>query len=180
MSRQPPQFDLSLNLSEHSQGIVGSISYSANLYRRETIERMISHFKELLNAIVTFPEDKVDNLPMMDSAEAHRLLVEFNDTAVAYRTNKTLPALFEEQVEKTPDAVAVIFGNHELSYRELNERSNQLAHYLRENGAVAETLVPICLERGFDMIVGILGILKAGGRTCQLILNTRRKGLATC
>jgi amino acid adenylation domain-containing protein len=100
---------------------------------------------------------------MLTAAEEHQLLVEFNDTAVDYPKDKTITDLFEEQASKTPEGIAVVFEEEQLSYKQLNERANQLAHYLRSRGVKEETLVPICIERSLEMIVGILGILKAGG-----------------
>lgn len=99
----------------------------------------------------------------MTEKEKHQLLVEFNDTAAPYPKDKTIHQLFEEQVEKTPNHVAVIFEDKQLTYRELNEKANQLAHYLRRRGVEPDRLVGICLHRSFEMIIGILGILKAGG-----------------
>jgi non-ribosomal peptide synthetase component F len=124
---------------------------------------MLSHFKELLNSIVEEPGQKIGELAMLTKEEEQQLLVEFNDNGIEYPKDKNIIDLFEEQVGKTPGARAVVFEDESLSYQELNVRSNQLAHYLRNKGVKAETLVPICLERGMEMIVGILAILKAGG-----------------
>jgi len=100
---------------------------------------------------------------MLTKAEEQQLLVEFNDTAVDYPKDKTIVDLFEEQAEKTPQAIAVVFEEEQLTYQGLNERANRLAHYLGSRGVKEETLVPICIERSVEMIVGIMGILKAGG-----------------
>jgi non-ribosomal peptide synthetase component F len=125
--------------------------------------RMMDHFKELLVSIVKNPQQKIGELQMLTKAEEPQLLVEFNDTAVDYPKDKTIVDLFEEQAAKTPGAIAIVFEEEQLSYRQLNERANQLAYYLRSRGVKEETLVPICIERSLAMIIGILGILKAGG-----------------
>ncbi|MFK0732352.1 MAG: amino acid adenylation domain-containing protein, partial [Gloeotrichia echinulata HAB0833] len=128
-----------------------------------TIERMTAHFQNLLSAIVANPAATVGELPLLSAAERHQLLVEWNDTAAEYPADKCIHQLFESQVEKTPDAVAVVFEDQQLTYRELNQRANQLAHHLQTLGVKPEFLVGICVERSLEMVVGLLGILKAGG-----------------
>ena len=100
---------------------------------------------------------------MLSATERHQLLYDWNDTATAFPADKCVHELFEEQVARTPDAVAVVFEDEELSYAQLNARANRLAHYLRELGVKPDERVAICLERGFEMIVALLGVLKAGG-----------------
>ena len=116
----------------------------------------------------------VDRLPMLPESERHRVLYEWNDTKTEFPADKCVHQLFEEQVSKTPDAVAVVFEEEELSYAELNRRANQLAHYLSELGVRPDDRVAICLERGFEMIVGLLAVLKAGG-----CLRPPRPGIPT-
>jgi len=113
--------------------------------------------------IVNSPENKLASFDMLSAAEEKTLLEAFNDTAADYPKDKHLVGLFEDQVKRTPHAIAVVFEDRELSYLELNARANKLAHYLKSKGITLESMVPICLERGLEMIVGILGILKAGG-----------------
>ncbi|MBK8549761.1 MAG: amino acid adenylation domain-containing protein [Ignavibacteria bacterium] len=156
------KFDLTLFIRETPAGIEGLFEYSTDLFREETIDQMISHFKELINSIVKDPGQSIETMPMLSEAEKWQQLYGFNDTFFAYPKNKSLIDLFEEQAAKTPDNVAVVFEKQSLTYKELNERSNQLAHYLNSKGVKEETLVPICIERGMDMITGILGILKSG------------------
>ncbi|HEX8333693.1 MAG TPA: amino acid adenylation domain-containing protein, partial [Segetibacter sp.] len=156
-------FDITLYITETDKGLQCSVEYSTDLYKAETIERMISHYKQLLNSVVSTPYKKIGELPMLSKAEEHQLLVEFNDTKVQYPGDKTIVDLFEEQVKRTPEEVALIFEGEQVSYRELNERANRLGHYLRSRGVSKEVLVPICIERGVEMIVGILGIMKAAG-----------------
>ena len=155
--------DISLYLAQTATGIAGRVEYSTDLYKSETIQRMISHFITLLGSIVSSPARQVGRLEMLSAVEKEQLLIDFNDTASEYPKDKSLVDLFEEQVINTPDETALIFEKEQLSYEELNERSNRLAHYLKSKGVTSEMLVPICLERGTDMIVGILGIIKAGG-----------------
>jgi amino acid adenylation domain-containing protein len=148
---------------EHSEGIRGVVVYSTDLFDAATITRMLGHFKTLLEGIVANPQTRVADLPLLSATERHQLLVEWNDTAVDYPQGQCIHQLFEEQVEKAPDAIAVIYEDKQLTYQELNSRSNQLAHYLQKLGVSSEVLVGLCLERSVEMIVGMLGILKAGG-----------------
>ena len=155
-------FDITFSIAETPHGLEGVVEYATDLYSESTIMRMIVHFKNLLNAIVKNPEQRIGKLGMLSAMEERQLLIEFNDTAMYYPKDKTVVDLFEEQVIKTPGAIAVVFEQEELSYAGLNEKANQLAHYLRDKGIGEEALVPICIERGSLMIIGLLGILKAG------------------
>src|SRR5271165_26424 len=157
------KFDLMLGLQEAEEGLRGNFNYNADLFDEETIGSMADQFQMLREGIVAEPEGRISELPLLRAAERHRIVVEWNATATEYPKNKCIHELFEEQVERTPDAVAVVFEEEQLSYRELNERANRLAHYLRGLGVGPEKLVGLCLERSVEMIVGLLGILKAGG-----------------
>jgi amino acid adenylation domain-containing protein len=157
------KFDLTLSLSECEQTLVGFIEYSTALFEQSTIDRIIGHFKTLLEGISANPDRPISTLPLLTEAEKHQLLVEWNDTAADYPTDYCIHELFEAQVERTPDAIAVQFEGKQLTYRELNSRANQLARYLRALGVGPEKLVGICVERSLEMVVGLLGILKAGG-----------------
>ena len=148
---------------EHGEGIRGVVVYNTDLFDEATITRMMGHFKTLLEGIVANPQARIANLPFLSETERHQLLVEWNDTQADYPQKQCIHQLFEEQVEKTPDATAVIFEGKQLTYRQLNSRSNQLAHYLQKLGVGSEVLVGICMERSVEMIVGCLSILKAGG-----------------
>ncbi len=108
------------------------------------------------------PQQKIGELPLL-TKEEHKLLIEFNDTAVNYPADKTIIDLFEEQARKKSGNTALVFKEEKLTYRQLNEKANQFAHYLRSKGIKAETLVPVCVERSAEMIVALLGVLKAGG-----------------
>ncbi len=155
--------DLSLEVNETERGTGGRLNYRFELWERSSIERLVGQFVRLLEAMVADPDQKLSELPLLSESERRQLLVEWNDTAVDYPADRCVHELFEQQVASTPDAVAVVCGDQQLSYRELNQRANQLAHHLRALGVGAETLVGLCLERSAELIIGILGILKAGG-----------------
>jgi amino acid adenylation domain-containing protein len=167
------RFDLEFHLWERepnnqlwvdsSKGISGFVIYRTDLFDEATITRMLGHFQILLEGIVANPEERIANLPLLSQLEQHQLLIEWNNTQVDYPQDRCIHQLFESIAEQTPDAIALVFGDKQLSYKELNLRSNQLAHYLKTLGVQAEVLVGLCVERSFDMIIGMLGILKAGG-----------------
>ncbi|MEH2355880.1 amino acid adenylation domain-containing protein [Nostoc sp.] len=157
------KFDLTLSLQNTATGLVGVWEYNADLFDASTIERMSGHFQTLLQGIVANPEQQIAQLPLLTQVEQHQLLVDWNSTQVDYPQDKCIHQLFEEQVKRTPDAVAVVFDNQQLTYHQLNCRANQLAHYLRSVGVGADVLVGLCVERSLEMMVGLLGILKAGG-----------------
>jgi len=154
--------DLYVELDERPEGIIGRVEYNTDLFDDATIAQLISNFQTLLEGIVTNPQQDIAQLPLLTKTEKHKLLVEYNNTQTNYPKNLT-HQLFEEQVEKTPNAVAVEFENQKLTYKELNHRANQLAHYLQKQGVKPEVLVGICVERSLEMVVGLLGIMKAGG-----------------
>lgn len=137
--------------------------YDANLFSAENINRLAGEFETLLHSVLKNPLSAISALEILPPNELHQLLVDFNTTQAEYPKNKCIHQLFEEQVEKTPDAVAVVFENEQLTYSELNTRANQLAHYLQQLGVKLEVPVGICVERSLEMVIGLLGILKAGG-----------------
>lgn len=146
---------------EHKEGIRGVVVYNTDLFDKATINRMVGHFKTLLEAIVINPDSQVSELPMLSPIEQQQIL-KWNNTVTEY-SQLSINQLFENIVEQYSQATAVIYENQEITYRELNNRSNQLAHYLQKLGVSSEALVGICLQPSIEMIVGILGILKAGG-----------------
>ncbi|BAY38737.1 amino acid adenylation [Nostoc sp. NIES-2111] len=154
--------DLALSMENTTQGLLGVWEYNTDLFDASTIERITGHFVTLLEAIVANPQERISQLPLLTAVE-QQLLVDWNNTWVDYPENKCIHQLFEEQVQHTPDAVAVVFENQQLTYQQLNCRANQLAYYLRSLGVKPDTLVGICVERSIDMVMGLLGILKAGG-----------------
>lgn len=157
------KFDLTVMLTDDQDEISLEVEYSTDLFDDVRIMRMAGHYQTLLEGIVTDPDRKLSELPILTNSERHQLLVEWNQTQRDYPRNKCVHELFEEQVERMPEAVAVVFENEQLTYRELNMRANQLAHHLRKLSVGPDTLVGICLERSLEMVVGLLGVLKAGG-----------------
>ncbi|MBO9732433.1 MAG: amino acid adenylation domain-containing protein [Chitinophaga sp.] len=157
------QFDFTFSLEESSTGLAGTVMYCEDLFAEETIQRLIIHFEQLLRAVVQSPAARISTLDMLTPTEREQLLVTFNDNIVAWPEEETIPGLFIKQAANTPDAVALAFEGTQLSYRELDERSNQLANYLQHHGVQEDTLVPVCIARGPEMIIAILGIMKAGG-----------------
>ncbi len=157
------KFEITFTLTETPSGLQGSVQYNTSLYKAETIEQMGSHFATLLESIIKEPTKEVGKLKMLSTAEEQHLLTDLNNTSVDYPRDKSITELFEAQAIKTPDATAIEHEEEKLSYKELNERANQLAHYLVSKGVTEETLVPVCMDRSTEMIVAVLGILKAGG-----------------
>lgn len=157
------KFDLSFSLIERDHSIDGHIEYNTDLFRSDTIERMAEHFRILLEAVAVNPDEPLSQLPIMTRLERDQILFEWNATAADYAAEKCVHELFQDQVARTPDAIAIEFMDERITYRELNRRSNQLAHYLVGLGVGPEKLVGICVDRSIEMVVGLLGILKAGG-----------------
>ena len=156
------KFELEISLHETPYGIHGLIGYCTDLYQEQTVCRMANHYKRLLEAVVSSPASAISLLPMLGNGEINQLLVDFNETHFPYPGGQTIISLLEQQVEKTPDARALIFDEETLTYRELNELANQLSHYLYAHGVGAETRIAICIERGLYMVVAMLGVLKTG------------------
>ncbi|NEQ47684.1 MAG: amino acid adenylation domain-containing protein [Leptolyngbya sp. SIOISBB] len=160
------KLDLSVDLYETPDGIVGGFEYNRDLFEPETIRRMVAHFQTLLAGIAATPHQSIAELPLLTTAEQHQQLVEWNNTQMPYAHDRGFHHLFEAQAARTPDAIAVVFDDLEpqqLTYAELNHRSNQLAHHLQALGVGPEMIVGICLARSPDMIVALLAVLKAGG-----------------
>ena len=156
--------DITLFVKGEDAELEGRIEYNPDLYREDTIQRIIDHYKILLNSILSNPKQTIGLLPILTKAEEHKLLHDFNNTSVDYPSDKTMVDLFEDQVRKSPDNTAVVFENVRLNYRELNLISNQLADYLRKTYKVGpDDLVGLKLERSEWMVIAILGILKSGG-----------------
>jgi natural product biosynthesis luciferase-like monooxygenase protein/amino acid adenylation domain-containing protein len=156
-------FDLLLSVFDTEQGLRGTFEYNTDLFEADTIERLGQHFNSLLESIVANPRQHVADISFLSVEEQQRLLVEWNDTSTEYANDKCIHELFEEQVERTPNAIAAVFDDEQLTYAELNARANQLGHYLIELGVKDEMLVGLCVEKSLDVVVGMLGILKAGG-----------------
>ncbi|HET7462356.1 MAG TPA: amino acid adenylation domain-containing protein, partial [Longimicrobium sp.] len=155
--------DLGLALAEANGRIAGSVTYATSLFRRETVERWVGYLRRVLEEMVADPGQRVERLNLMPQSERARVLDEWNRTGVDYPREACIHELVEAQVERTPDAAAVVQENAALSYAELNRRANRLAHHLRGLGVGPDARVAICVERGLEMVVGVLGVLKAGG-----------------
>src|SRR6266516_19965 len=156
------KFDFSLTLERSAEGWTAAAEYSTDLFDADRVERMLEHWHVILENVVANPTQRVSEIPLLTAAERHQVLVEWNRTERDYPRDKCIHHLFEEQVERTPDAVAVVFGVQSLTYRDLNERANRLAHHLCSLGVGPGELVGFNVERSLEMVVALLGILKAG------------------
>ncbi len=157
------KFDLNLGVVDRPDGFQLALEYNSDLLEAETARTVLQHYENLVRAAVADPDGRVSMLPVLAEAERQRILVEWNDTRQDYARDTCVHQLFEAQVERTPNAVAVKFQTQQLTYRELNERANRLARHLTRLGVGPEDLVGLCLERSLDLVVAILGVLKAGG-----------------
>jgi amino acid adenylation domain-containing protein len=156
-------FDLMLTFREKTDAVIGHFLYRTDLFAPTTIERQIGHLLTLLDAVVADPDRAITVLPILTAAERRQILVEWNATATHYPPDQCVHELVAEQAARTPDAIAVAFEGHSLTYAALDARANQLAHQLQTLGVVPESRVAICLDRSLELVVGLLGILKAGG-----------------
>src|SRR5437773_4321249 len=172
------RFDLEVHLSEVEDGLHGLFIYNTMLFEAQTIARMTRHFQTVLEGIVENPDRRLSELPILTQEERHQLLVEWNQTKTKYPRDACIHELFETQANAAPDALAIAFGSQRLTYRQLNERSNQLAHHLRALGVGPDVLVGVCMERSIGMIVSFLAILKAGGAYLPLEPSYPRERLA--
>ena len=156
------KFDISIALQEVANGLLGWFEYSTDLFSSEYIARMAGHFVTLLEAIAQNPDQEIGELTLLTEDEVRRLS-EWNDTAAAYDTEELFHRLFEQQVERTPDDIAVLCGSSQLTYTELNQRANSLARLLIEQGVSAESVVGVFMHRDIKLLTSILAVLKAGG-----------------
>lgn len=164
LNRDTAKFDLMLSFAESRGGdLRGTFQYASDLFEAATIERMAVHYQQLLRTVVDHPERNIGELSMLSGDEKHQLLVEWNQTQQEYAPAGSLHQLFEEQVARRPEAVALVSGTAEVTYDELNARANRLGNYLRAAGVGPESLVGVCLDRSLEMVVALLAVLKAGG-----------------
>ena len=169
--------EISLIIKDTPAQIQVSIEYLKDAFTNNTVSCMVDHYEQILNIVSKNPQQEVDDIQMLSEAEKHKILVEFNNTATDYSTNKTLAQLFEDQVAANPDAVALIFDKVTCTYRDLNTKANQFAQYLRNSYLIkADDLVGIKLDRSEWMIISILAVLKAGAAYVPIdpALNTAR------
>jgi amino acid adenylation domain-containing protein/non-ribosomal peptide synthase protein (TIGR01720 family) len=157
------KFDLYLSMAESQHGLRGSLEYNTEIFEEQTIIDLVEHLQVLLAAIARDPSQQIDALPLLTAAESRRLLTEWNATQTSLPLHRPFHALFAEQVERTPDATAVVYKDTTLTYRELNRRANQLAHLLLTRGVGPDRLVGVYMDRGPDMLISMLAIFKAGG-----------------
>jgi len=157
------KLDLYVDVDERTEGIVGPVTYNPDVFEAEMISRLIQHWRTLLEGAAANPDRAVSKLPLLTPSEWRQTLVDWNRTRADYPRNATIHQLFDAQCERTPERVALRDANSCLSFRELRERSNQLARFLQKMGAGRRTRVALCVERSLDMVVGLLGVLKTGG-----------------
>ncbi|KPA09300.1 Tyrocidine synthetase 3 [Candidatus Magnetomorum sp. HK-1] len=169
---QTSKFDLTFIFLESKDNVLLNIEYNTDLFQKERIENIGSHFIRLMESVLANPEQTVSDLDILTEKEKDILEKQFNNTAFNYNQNKTIVDLFQQQVEKTPGRIAVIFEQKQLTYKELNELSNQLAHYLKDHFRILpDDRIGLLLDRSEYTIIGILGILKAGGAYVPVDLN---------
>jgi len=157
------RYDLTLELFEVGAELGCRLNYNSNLFVEPTAARLLKHFEVLLQSIVANPAGRVGDFPLLTTDERRQLVTAWNNTQAPYSRGKTFPEAFAEQAEIAPDAVAIVFADQQISYGELNQRANRLAGYLRQRGVGPEVIVGLFLPRSIDMVVGLLGVLKAGG-----------------
>ncbi|WP_338804903.1 amino acid adenylation domain-containing protein [Xenorhabdus griffiniae] len=162
LAENSSHFDLSLSINDTENGLVGGLEYSSDLFDHASVERIASYLQTLLTAMVKDDSQPVESLPLLQSYQRTQVLDDFNDTAFPYPQTLLIHQLFEQQVEQTPDATALVFGDSQLSYAELNRHANQLAHHLIASGVRPDDRVAICADRSLDLIIGLYAILKAG------------------
>ncbi len=172
------KFDLTLSLTHGTQGLRALVEYATDLFDGATIERLLARYQVLLEGIVHTPDARLGDLPILPDAERRLLLSTWNGVRPTGAEPLCLHERFEQQVDRTPDAIAATLGEQSLTYRELDTRSNRLAHHLRARGVGPEVLVGLCTERSLDMLIGMLAILKAGGAYVPLDPEYPRERLA--
>ncbi|MDZ7356796.1 MAG: amino acid adenylation domain-containing protein [candidate division KSB1 bacterium] len=157
------KFDMTLFMQEDGNHLAGALEFNTDLFDASTIARFIQHFEMLFTNMLHQPDQAIGSVPILSEIERHRAIVEWNNTKIDYRNSLLLPQWFEAQVARTPDAVAVVFGDHQLTYRQLNHQANQLAHRLERQGIGPEKIVAICMERSLEVMIALFGVLKVGG-----------------
>ncbi|MEE8584841.1 MAG: amino acid adenylation domain-containing protein, partial [Acidobacteriota bacterium] len=177
-STDTSKFDLTLGLGEGREGLIGAVEYSLDLFEASTVLRLLRHFRSLVEGIVADPDCSLACYPLLSRAERRQMVAEWNASQTEYPLDATLPQLFQDQAGQRPDSVALAWGEGQMSYRELDRRANQTAHFLRRLGTGPESAVGIFAERSLEMVVGLAGILKAGGAYLPLELSLPQERLA--
>ena len=167
---QATKFDLSIYIDDSQQEITGLINYATSLFHKDSIARLIDHYTYLLSQLTEAPQKAYSELSLLRPEQYNQIIYQWNDTDKDYPKDKTIYQLFQQQAEKTPNSTALVYEDQQLNYKQLNEKSNQLARHIRKEyeqrtgqGLGADTLIPLCLDRSMEMVIGILAVLKAGG-----------------
>ena len=168
MSRGAAQLDLGLSIDPFASR-KAYLEFNTDLFDRATAERWLAQYRQMMEAIAEHPEEKLGRVAILTQQEQHRIIREWNATEMIFDRNACFPQLFEAQVAKTPDAIAVTFEGVEISYAELNRRANRMAHHLRDWGVGPDIVVPIFLERSLDLLISLLAVMKAGGAYLPLV-----------
>lgn len=172
------RFDIKLACARRSESLAIQIHYDSGLFDRDDVQRLLDQFHKLLSGAASDPHARIDEIELLSAAERKQLLQEFNRTRRDYSIDKCIHRLFEEQAERTPDNLAVLLNTERITFRRLNARANQLAHYLRQLGVGPDVIVGVCLNRSIEMIVSILAIMKAGGAYLPLDPDYPKERLA--
>ncbi|MDM9583638.1 amino acid adenylation domain-containing protein [Nostoc sp. GT001] len=173
------KFKVKLTCTQREHSLTTEFYYDINYFSADTIERLAKEFQTLLTSVTANPEEKISQLEILSFSDRQQLLVEFNQTHLDNLQDKCIHKLFEAQVQKTPDKIAVVFEDQQLTYAQLNRKANQVANYLQQRGVKPEVLVGLCTERSLLMIIGLLGILKAGGAYLPLDPTLPKEGFAS-
>ncbi|MBN3925211.1 amino acid adenylation domain-containing protein [Nostoc sp. NMS4] len=173
------QFKVKFTCTQREDCLTTEFYYDINYFAADSIERLARQFQTLLTSVTVNPEEKISQLEILSPSDRQQLLVEFNQTNLDNLQDKCIHQLFEAQVQKTPDKIAVVFEDCQLTYAELNRKANQLANYLQQRGVKPEVLVGLCTERSLLMIIGLLGILKAGGAYLPLDPTLPKEGFTS-
>ncbi|CAN2536697.1 Linear+gramicidin+synthase+subunit+D [Methylocapsa aurea] len=173
------KFDLTLSIAETDNGLAASLEYATALFEASTIDRMARHYCALLDGIARDPDRRIGELDILPQDERHRLLVEWNDTRDGRSAGPASARDVRGAGGADPEAVALVYEGAQLSYGELNERANRLAHHLQTLGVGPDVIVGLCVERSFERIVALLGVLKAGGAICPSIRTIRETASPT-
>ena len=178
ISTDTSKLDLTLFMEEFGDQLIATAEYNTDLFKTDTIHRLLGYYQRLLEEIVSNPDSHLRDLVLLTDCEPKPVVEDLRQAARDYPQDKCVHQLFDEQAAKAPDAVAVIYQTEQLTYRQLNERANQLGHYPRKQGVKPDTFVGVCLERCPEMIVAIMAILKAGGAYVPLDPGDPKERLA--
>ncbi|MEI5908948.1 amino acid adenylation domain-containing protein [Bacillus spongiae] len=172
------KFDLSLDMTDTEEGITGAFEYSTDLFSQSTIEKMANHLEVLIHSILKDKEQNVSDVMILDEEEKQQMVYDWNATNIPFPDKKCIHQLFEDSVDKMPNHVAVVFKEKTLTYRELDQKANQLAHYLQERGVGPGVCVAIGIERSLELPISLLAVLKAGGAFLPLDLDAPSKRIS--